>query len=208
MKIGFELEAFCIGPGEVPTLVPSSLPMDECGWLVEVRSEPHKNVTKAVFLLQAEVSLVETEAKKVNLALRYEPLLEIPRELKVQAARRHGKGLLSYQNIYGFKTHRNSTKLATASLHISFTNEREFNYIELVAGNIATKIDRKFKYPGFVDHAKLIVGLDRAFKEEIRVAKRNPGFYEVKGDGRIEYRSLPNNVNMNKVTQVLQDLLE
>jgi hypothetical protein len=45
---------------------------------------------------------------------------------------------------------------------------------------------------------------DKAFKEEIKNSYRNPGFYELKSDGRIEYRSLPNNINMDKLINVIQ----
>lgn len=200
MKYGFELEFFLRDLTGAPVLVPDGLPCDECGWLVEVRSEPHEDITKAIHLLKAEQDDVERQVLKKNLTPTYLPLFEIPRDLKVQAARRYGKGILNYRNLYGFETHRNSTKLATASLHISFTAERTFTYQD------TKKRDRTFKYPGFVDHAKLITGLDRAFKEEIRVAKRNPGFYEIKSDGRIEYRSLPNDVSLEKVRETLEAL--
>lgn len=210
MKFGFELELFCRTPlkddkgGDV-CLVPTDLPYDECGWLVEVRSEPHSDVRKAIALLNAELEAVTEQATKANIILVQQPLMEVPRALKVQAARKHGKGLINYRNIYGHETHHNSTKLQTASLHISFTNEVDWHYTAHV--NNSSKGESKVhKYNGFVDHAKLIVGLDRAFAAEIKAAKRNPGFYEVKADGRIEYRSLPNNVDLNKVREVLEKL--
>lgn len=203
MKIGFELEAFCLSTiTKLPILVPGILPMDECGWLIEVRSEPHTDVTKAIYLLGAEQQKVERLAEKAGVSLDLNPLREIPRDLKVQAARRNGKGLIAYRNIYGYETHRNSTRFQTASLHISLTNECE-NHWRLPNENA----DRVFKYQGFIDHAKFIMGLDQAFKSEIAEAKRNPGFYERKYDGRIEYRSLPNNVNLDKVHDVLELLL-
>lgn len=203
MKIGFELEAFCLNvkTGN-PILVPTSLPMDECGWLVEVRSEPHTDIVKAIHLLRAETEKVQKLAGKNDVVLLFEPLYEIPRDLKVQAARRTGKGILQYRNVYGHETHKNSTRFATASMHISFTEERQFHY-----WNDSTKKNAVFTYQGFIDHAKLIFGLDAAFKEEIKQAKRNPGFYEVKYDGRIEYRSLPNNVSLGKVQSVLENLI-
>lgn len=210
MKIGFELEAFCLaskdlGPDKggnalVPCLVPDGLPLDECGWLVEVRSEPHSDVTKAIFLLQAETRTVEAQAKAKRVSLSYVPLLEIPRDLKVKAARRHGKGLLTFRNLYGHETHR--TRFATASLHVSFTEERTFRY-----GAGTPIVNHTFTYPGFIDHARIIVSLDKAFAKEIAAAKRNPGFYEVKGDGRIEYRSLPNNVCLDKLERELRRIL-
>jgi hypothetical protein len=198
IKFGFELEAFVL-KNEKPVLVPCGLPYDECGWLVEIRSEPHHSVREAIHLLLACKERVERTAEKLGVSLSYTPLLEIPRNLKVSAARLHGKGLLRYQNLYGFQTHKNPTKLQTASLHISVTNQREFHHF-----NKAKEKQDVFCYSGFVDHAKLIVQLDRAFKAEISAAKRNPGFYEIKQDGRIEYRSLPNNVDLEKVISELE----
>ena len=202
MKYGFELEAFCrepiiLGHEGKWILVPTGLPYDECGWLAEIRSEPHTNIIKAIALLQAERKIVEAMADKANCVLVFEPLTKIPRELKVAAARKHGKGLLKYKNIYGHETHKCRTDLATASLHVSFTNEVKFSYKD-------GKQPREYVHQGFIDHAKLIVGLDRAFKEEIKSAQRNPGFYEAKDDGRVEYRSLPNNIDLDKLAEVLE----
>jgi hypothetical protein len=204
LKFGFEIESFCRGlmspdnPDPKPILVPAGLPYDECGWLVEVRSEPHHAIRSAIYLLKAEMAKVAEQATTAGVALDYVPLMEIPRTLKVQAARRYSKGLLRYKNIYGHETHRCSSKFATASLHISVTNEIAWHYTD-EKGRAQVH-----KYNGFVDHAKLIVLFDREFKSEIAAAKRNPGFYEIKPDGRIEYRSLPNNVDLEKVREVLE----
>lgn len=201
MKIGFELEAFLLDVEGKPQIVPEKLPLDECGWLVEIRSTPFAGIVEAVHLLRAEKEKVEAKVARLGFTLDYSPLKEISRELKVKAARKHGKGVLRYRNVYGYETHKNPSALATASLHISFTEEKVFNYVD------QDKRERKFEYSGFVDHARLIVALDKDFKDEIKKAKRNPGFYEVKLDGRIEYRSLPNDVDLNKVTSVLGSLL-
>jgi hypothetical protein len=207
MKIGFELEMFCLDSLEedkFPCLVPEGLPYDECGWLVEVRSEPHDDIRKAIALFQAEIDAVTEKATKAGVTLLREPLLEIPRNVKVQAARSYNKTPLRYQNVYGHQTHRNSTRLQTAAIHISFTNEQTFRYDRWTKDG---RVPDTMKYPGFVDHARIIVGLDRAFKDEIKKAKRNPGFYEVKVDGRIEYRSLPNNVDLEKIRIELEKLI-
>ena len=54
------------------------------------------------------------------------------------------------------------------------------------------------------DWVKLFTHLDDCFSKEIEESGRNPGFYEVKFDGRVEYRSLPSNINLKKVISVIQ----
>ena len=221
MKIGFEVEAFCMKNNQL-SLVPDELPHDECGWLVEVRSEPHTDIEKAFALLKVELRQVKKKAQRLGYKLSYVPLMEVTRTLRVAAAREFGKGLIEYRNVYGHQTHRCSTKFGTASLHISFTNEKKFHYYsnendndnENFKGRLLSWLgvlnpwrSQQFKYQGFIDYARIVVGLDRAFKAEIAAARRNPGFYEVKGDGRIEYRSLPNNVNLDKLEIELSRLL-
>lgn len=201
MKYGFELEAFVVDRAEKPVLVPPGVPFDECGWLLEIRSEPHSDIDMAIALFKVEKDRVIQKTLSQGVYPSFVPLMIIPRDMKVEANRRYSKGRIQYQNIYGFQTHRCPTKFQTASLHISFTNEQKFDYYDNKGQHYVKT------YPGFVDHAKLIVGLDKAFKQEIKAAKRNPGFYEVKYDGRIEYRSLPNTVDMNKVAEVLRKLL-
>lgn len=193
---GFELELFITKKTGEPVLVPSPIPYDECGWLAEVRSEPHADIDKAIALFQVEIERVRSMIAKADLCAVQVPSMEIPRKLKVSAARLYSKGQIHYRNLYGHETHKNSTKFQTASIHVSVMNQRE-HYID---GKLS------HKYPAFVDHAALIVGMDHAFKQEIAKAKRNPGFYEVKADGRIEYRSLPNDVSLAKLADVLKGI--
>lgn len=54
----------------------------------------------------------------------------------------------------------------------------------------------------FIDVPKVIMILDKEFKDEIAKAKRLPSAYEVKPHG-FEYRSLPNNVDIDKLLYVL-----
>ena len=207
LKFGFELEMFCLNEASEPILVPAGLPYDECGWLVEVRSEPHTDILKAVHLFKAEIERIQVQGKEKAVTLVCVPLMKIPRELKVQAARLHTKGLLKFQNIYGHETHKARSDFGTASIHVSFTNEAKYNYTCGSSCKKCKHVDtRSFTYQGFIDHAKYISALDRAFKDEICKAKRNPGFYEIKPDGRIEYRSLPNDIDLNKLTAVLQEI--
>ena len=54
------------------------------------------------------------------------------------------------------------------------------------------------------DFVQIIRKLDEAFKGEIKAAKRLPGFYEIKPDRRVEYRSLPNDVDLGKIIKTLK----
>lgn len=197
MKFGFEMELFLVNGAGEPQMVPvnSGLPYDECGWLVEVRSEPHTNIDKAMALFQFEIEKVKQQVRNAGFFVEQVPFKEVPRNLKVQAARNYSKGRIAYQNLYGHETHRNGTKLQTAAVHVSVTNRYEFKHDKGV-----------FTYAGFVDHAKFIVKMDNAFREEIRQTRRNPGFYEVKPDGRIEYRSLPNDIALPKLAATLKEI--
>lgn len=201
IKLGFELESFiCDGAGN-PVLVPNGLPFDECGWLVEVRSEPHTEVYKAIALFEAEIEKVRAQVRQTEFHLHQVPIYPVSRALKVQAGRQFKKGRIHYRNLYGHETHRHSTKFQTASIHVTFSNEHQTEHVAQ-NGLIIRRTESRF-----FDYARAIITLDEAFKAEIKAAKRNPGFYEVKSNGWVEYRSLPNDISIPKLGRVLTDLL-
>ncbi len=68
-----------------------------------------------------------------------------------------------------------------AGLHISITNPRSYT-----GDN-----NREVTYFPCFDYPSIFRKLEKEFTSEIKAAYRNPGFYEVKPDGRVEYRSLP-----------------
>ena len=82
-----------------------------------------------------------------------------------------------------------------ASLQVNISNTR-YMYIE----DETYQVDKLFNY---VD---IIKGLDNTFKEDIKTTKRINGVYTIKPGNignRIEYRSLPNNVNLNILIEQL-----
>lgn len=197
MKFGLEKEMFLVdGEGGV-TVVPASLPVDEGGLLVEARGAPHDDFTDAVFSLMASECRI---AKQVAEAcpthhLLTRPVMSISQGLRRQASRRYIKGLISYQNIYGFASHRNRQSEQLAGIHLSITCPRT---ISIGDGN-STIANIMF------DWVQVFRYLDDAFATEIRVAKRRPGFYELKDDGRIEYRSLPNDISLEKLMDTMAE---
>ena len=107
--------------------------------------------------------------------------------------------MVRYQNIYSFKDHRHSSSECPAGVHISFTKPAHIHRGDkepLVTVNT------------LFDFVQVFKALDVAFKDEIIGAKRNPGFYEIKTDGRIEYRSLPSNVDMDKIIKVVNAIIK
>ena len=209
MKMGLEKEFFVVRDGKAQSLASEGLknfhiPYDECGWLAEARGEPFGNIVDAVFSLKAAVYKIQKNVNKVNGELKIteanlyslsdEPVMKVDRSTKLQCARSFSKGVIKYQNLYGHQCHRNSLSEATAGVHISFTCEQSYH----------VRDSEYIKYNANFDWPQIFIKLDKAFADEIKAAKRRPGFYELKENGRVEYRSLPSNVNLDKVIEILQ----
>jgi hypothetical protein len=202
MKYGLECEFFVakddnVRDGEqlVGGLHPSLTP-DECGFLAEARGQPYGTIREAVFSLMADIHRLEQAAKALGLYLVKLPNATVPDSEILKSRRQYSKGVLSYQNLYGHEAHKEKRK-KTAGIHVSFTCEKEMWYTD------KKQKEQKFKYQPIWDYVQVFRKLDLAFKEEIKNARRNPGFYELKPDGRIEYRSLPNDVDLMKIITVL-----
>lgn len=196
LKIGLEKEFFVVDTAGKPRITPADLPHDDCGLLVEARSLPSYSPEEAVFSLSADIYKLTKLAVEKNLTIVDTPIMKVDRNTRLAANRQFSKGLLKYENIYRFKDHRQSWGEKTAGVHISFTCEREFRGED----KLLTRINVMF------DWLQIFKKLDETFAVEIKASKRNPGFYELKNDGRIEYRSLPSNVDLNKVIEVLKQI--
>jgi len=197
--IGLEREFLVanVGSPDRFIVVPTGLPADECGLLAEARGQPFSSVEEAVFSLQADSYKLTKQFEAKGLVLVDLPIGKIEKAARLQAARNYDKGRTKYENLYGYEAHRNAMTEQTAGIHISFTRPTT---VATEHGTITVN--------GMFDWAKIFIGLDKEFAAEIKAAKRNPGFYELKHDGRIEYRSLPNNVNFGKLIETLKKLIK
>src|ERR1051326_8940348 len=205
LQVGLEKEFFALNEENEVVLVPDKLPRDDCGWLVEARGEPAKDIVEAVFSLRAAVFRINKSLAQYNannhpenaqIPLSDAPVMRVYKETRIEAQRRNDKGRIKYRNLYGHDTHRTTLAEATAGVHVTFSN----------AGKVHCK-EETFSYNANFDWPYIFHKLDRAFEEEIKAAKRNPGFYEVKTDGRVEYRSLPANVDLDKLIEVLGKII-
>lgn len=203
-KFGLEQEFFVFQQDGKLTEVPkdSKLPFDESGYLAEARGKPANSVRDAVYLLMAEADRIKGIALREKLELVNIPLATIPNDVRLRIRRRFGKGTNSYENLYGFTSHRNRITEGTAGIHLSVTNQH--SYQRYVNGTNSTEY-----YNAMWDFVQLFRFLDIKFKEDIKLAKRNPGFYEIKSDGRIEYRSLPANIYpLTRISDAVEEFLE
>lgn len=193
MKIGLELEGFFCKDGK-PAVVPVSVPHDDCGWLVEYRGAPHCDPFDAVASLMADRERVKPLIPK-DAEVVFENHMKVDRDVKLAARRTFEKGLLKFQNLYG----RRPSSLDHAGIHVSFTKPREVTYTD--GGR-----EKKVVVNQLWDYVQLFKALDKLYAAEIKVAKRVPGFYEIKDDLRIEYRSLPNTIDLWELATNLKAL--
>jgi hypothetical protein len=195
MKYGLEKEYF-VKKGDEYVLA-TGLPMDECGYLAEVRGDCHSDPSKAVALFRADDAKLKAKAAALGLTLSDEPVGKIPPKLARTAARRFGKGTypVGRGNMYG-KDFSLTDRVQRAGMHVHFSDQQEVKDKE--GRNITT-------IPRILDMPRIIYKLDQAFAAEIKAAKRIPGMYEMKPHG-FEYRSLPANVDLDRLTRVLETL--
>lgn len=217
-KYGFEKEywVFDVNVPNIPIIVPKSLPSDECGYLAEVRGEPHVDPLVAAYLFLAEEDKTQMKAssfvaEKCVLSCD-EPTRQLTPEFKREALRRFGKGAYPHErgNLWG-KDYSPRDKLSRAGLHVHFSDTRVVEHsthlICLSCGKDTNQKNTwKEEVPQQQDMIKIIQVLDKAFAQEIKTAKRIPGCYELKPHG-FEYRSLPADVDPIRVAKVIQSEL-
>ncbi|MBV5346764.1 hypothetical protein JZU46_00825 [bacterium] len=190
-RIGLELEEFCVdNKSKEVVLIPkdSNIPHDGCGWLIEYRSEPCKTIVDAVFSLKADEYKAKNLLTKFGVTGVRSPVMKPSKDVRMSARKRFIKSLVKFNNIYGYKCHKNTLSEAVAAVHISITFS--------VDGKNG-RVNKLWDYADFIRY------MDEAFEKEIAESKRRPGFYEIKSDGRFEYRSLPNNIDLDKLMQVV-----
>lgn len=194
-KIGLEKEVFLVNEEGIPQIVPKEIPMDESGILAEARGNPFFDGVEAVYSLMASLHILEQSiaayTNKTGQFLRMDdtPIKKVSRKTRIELSRLYTKPRTEYQNLYGFDSHRNTQSEQTAGIHISFTEPQTIS----IGNDKTTTINQLFDFP------QLIRKLDDTFKTEIREAKRRQGFYEIKSDKRIEYRSLPSNTPLGAI---------
>lgn len=200
--VGFEQEMFCTIEG-VATVAPNYLPHDNCGWLFELRGKPAWDIFEAICNLDYAAKCFDRQLTSWNagrdkqLTPVLTPFMPVSRSVRELARRNFRKDLTTERNLYGHTRHRNRMTEGVAALHVSVTRPRNIH-----SGSNVVKANQMW------DYARFIREMDEAFKQEIKDAKRRPGFYDLHADGRFEYRSLPCTVDWAKVERELLRILD
>lgn len=204
LKIGLEKEYWCKDASGNVCEVPKGVPYDSCGYLAEARGMPFASVEQAVFSLKAEEYRIGRMVENAGLLICDNPIEKLSRSFLLKNARTHAKGIVSFQNYLGHENHklRYNQGERGAGVHVTFSNEKVYR------SAYHTKDEVELSYYQNFDWVSIFRKLDVAFKDEIKLAKRLPGFYEVKGNGLVEYRSLPSNVDLMKLIDVLNGIIK
>ena len=221
MKYGMELEFFVFDKDN--KIVPAyavTANTDGNPFIGEIRTGVHSDVTDCVFELK---KLLHIETK--NLASKGYTLLLLS-EVKVDSdclkklresvdyVNRKEMTVLVEKSIYpGGKTGKMLPRgTFKASLQINFSQHKSFSFNEYQKRTIGKEYEyvsslKNKEYSVVFDYPSLIHKLDVAFASNIRETNRIKGVYAIKdgefGD-RIEYRSLPANIYLEKLLEVLQ----
>lgn len=210
-QFGFEQEFFIRNTAGDLVLAPKNLinvGLDECGYLVEGRGKPHDHPILAAYSLLAANHLMQAAlsgAKNPLILVKDLAFTKIPAVLQRKAIRRDGKH--SYPenrgNLYG-KDYSPSDRWQRAGLHVHFSDFEKTRVFGRT-GQSTRSGHHMFQIHRPLDMPRIILALDKAFKEEIKAAKRLLGMYEMKPYG-FEYRSLPTTVNVLDVAEFIADM--
>jgi len=221
LNYGIELEFFVIDKqgGLVPAYTVTSN-IDGNPVIGEIRTGIHKNIVDCIFELKKLIYLEEVKIKAKGFSIEFaigktvnDEFLKNLRKSK-EAVNKKEITVLEELSIYpNGKTGKMLPRgIFKASLQINFSKNKNFSYDQYEKITVEDKSKYVTKtatknYASLFDYVSLINKLDEAFKQEIIESGRVKGVYAIKdgelGD-RIEYRSLPNNIDLDKLIKVLK----
>jgi len=209
MQFGLEQEAFIYRVSDGKLVTPDDraklyrTPTDSCGYLAEFRSAVHTDLLELKYNFLKVVEETTARAKVDGFDLIVSNEINLPSSDQRAWLRTTGKTPFDYSmrgNLYGKLWEPRNR--ATAGMHVHFSNTSTYVHTSTTAacGHSTTSTR---SYHGVLNIPKIIQTFDKAFAEEIKGARRLKGEYEMKPYG-FEYRSLPANINLDKVIEVLK----
>lgn len=210
MTYGFEREWFVVNKETgIFEKVPVGLPRDECGYLLEARGESRDNPFEAAGNLLAKEAklIVEVTDKYKTINIRLIDAVKLSHKFYRQMILEFGKNARNNRNgsMYGFD-YPATDKFSRAGIHIHFGNEYKIRVDSKPCKECNAIHTEIREVVGIIDIPKYVSALDKAFKSEIKAAKRLLGLYELKNWG-FEYRSLPASIDVWKVAEVVSKIV-
>lgn len=223
MNYGIELEFFIRNKstGDIVPAYKVTNNVDGNPVIGEIRTGVHNNIVDCIFELKKLIHLEREKLykKDPNLMLIFQDVITLS-DVTLKALRadreciqRKEHTVLEELSIYPDKK---TGKLLPrgvfkASLQVNFSENKMFSFTEYEKVTVEDKYKYVSKsanksYAGLFDYVSIIRRLDIAFAKEIVNTKRVKGVYAIKegllGD-RIEYRSLPNTIDLNELLSSL-----
>lgn len=221
MKYGIEQEFFVLNKED--KLVPAyavTTNLDGNPVIGEVRTRIHDTILDCVFELKKLLYTEKEKLAKLGYKISTDYMVKVDDEFLKSLRKskdfinKKDLEILEELSIYpdgevGKVLDKGVFKVA---LQINFSNNKIFTYPEYEKITVDNKSKWESKqssksYSELFDYVSLISKLDKAFEKEINETDRIKGVYAIKtGElgNRIEYRSLPNNVNLNKIIEILK----
>jgi len=213
---GIELEFFVTDKeGNIVPAFKATTNLDGNPVIGELRTKVHNNIIDCVFELKKLIFIEKEKIEKAGFKFSLIPIAKVNDEFIKQLRRepkyinRKSLELLEEYSIYGKKLSKVLPKgTYKASLQINISENNAFRFSEAVkVGKVYESRQKEKSFAEVFNYVDLIATLDKNFKEEIATTGRVAGVYCIK-DGelgnRIEYRSLPNTVDIDKLIQVLK----
>jgi hypothetical protein len=198
---GLELETFLINNNnEIIIPDPKIHPTDSYIGLLEFRSKPNSNIFNCFGEIESQLQEFTYKNKNLYpLIIANNTFTTTQKQLIRKRTTNQCKSYLNTQNIYGLKPKAIGNK-SIASLQINISNQISSEYKQ-------ENVTIPAKY-GLLDINNIVSSLDNSFKNEIKNQQRQLGWYAIKDQIRLEYRSLPNTIyKMPNFFNTLQDII-
>jgi hypothetical protein len=182
LKLGLEVEFFGFQKGKPLDMRKNDIPCDNFSILAEARGNPFDSAYQAVYSAMGEIQKIKDLMKSKKIRPVFNDFLEKDAHVKylISEMLPYTKGRLRSRNFVE-SVKEKSDDVITAGLHISFTNP----IVVVNKNNYPETVNELF------DFLELFKRIEDEFYREIADSGRAFGQYEVKNDGRVEYRSLP-----------------
>lgn len=218
MKYGIEFEFFVSQKNKIIPAYLATSNLDGDPFIGEIKTKPFNKFIDCIFELE---KLIYLEQQKLNKAgFRMEIISECIFDNNSLIEFRKNKSALNLKELaplqeFSIYPNKKISKILKrghkkASLQLNLSNTKNFSYTTYNKVTIGKQysynaVDNTKSYNSIFNYVDIIQKLDSIFQKDINTAKRVKGVYTIKsgvfGD-RIEYRSLPNTINLRNLFNV------